>query len=75
MKYVKNGYGISVKKCCASCLFKRNGRLMTMRLCTKKRIAVEPGYVCRFWEMSDNLKFAGNAQGVVRDRKTKTIVF
>lgn len=75
MRYIRNEHGISVKKCCASCRFKRNGRLMTMRLCTKKRIQVEPGYVCKHWEMSENLRVAGNGLGVVRDRKTKTIVF
>ena len=59
MKFEVNQYGISVKKCCASCRYKGNIRLVTMRLCTKKKIQVEPGYVCRCWEMSEGLRNAG----------------
>ena len=73
MKYVVNENGISVKKCCASCRFKKNIRLMTMRNCTKKKMQVEPDFVCNHWEMSEGLRVAGNGLGVVRDRNLKEL--
>ena len=75
MKYVVNENGISVKKCCASCRFKKNIRLMTMRLCTKRKMQVEPDFVCSHWEMSEGLLSAGNGLGVVRDKRTKRTIF
>ena len=75
MKYEVNENGISVKKCCASCRFKRNIRLMTMRKCKKRKMQVEPDFYCYDWEMAKNLEVAGNGLGVVRDRRKKTVVF
>ena len=75
MKYVVNENGISVKKCCASCRFKKNIRLMTVRNCTKKKMQVEPDFICNHWEMSEGLRVAGNGLGVVRDKRTKRTIF
>lgn len=75
MKTVKNGNGISVNKCCASCRFKRNIRLMTMRKCKKRKMQVEPDFYCYDWEMAKNLEVAGNGLGVVRDKRTKRTIF
>ena len=52
----QNDYGIKVKRCCASCQFKKLTRLMTQRRCTKHRTNVTPSNVCKDWEMSETLK-------------------
>lgn len=75
MRYIDNENGISVKMCCASCRFKKNIRLMTVRRCTKRKMQVEPDFVCSHWEMSEGLRVAGNGLGVVRDRRTKRTIF
>ena len=59
----ENAYGIQVKRCCASCAYKKLTRLMTLRRCTKHRKNVKPGYVCKDWVMSDTMKSAGKTTG------------
>jgi hypothetical protein len=75
MKYVRNENGICVNKWCASCRFKKNIRLVTMRECKKWKMQVEPDYCCVHWKMAENFKVAGNGLGVVRDLRSKKVVF
>ena len=56
----QNDYGIKVKRCCASCQFKKLTRLMTQRRCTKHRTNVTPSNVCKDWAMSDLMKTVGS---------------
>ena len=71
---VKNGYGIAVKKICASCkhkLIMNSG----VRVCQKMEIKVEQNTHCRQWDMADGLKNAGLQNGgVVRHRGTKEVM-
>ena len=52
----ENAYGIQVKRCCASCAYKKLTRLMTLRRCTKHRANVKPSNVCKDWVMSETLR-------------------
>ena len=71
---VKNGYGIAVKKICASCkhkLIMNNG----VRVCEKMEIKVEQHCHCRQWDMADGLKNAGLQNGgVFRLKGTQEII-
>ena len=73
-KCVRNQFGICVKKMCASCLYKKETRAVTLRYCTKKRQRVSPHGVCFRWKMSKQLIMVGNALGVVRDKETKEVI-
>ena len=53
---MQNESGIKIKRCCASCAYKKLTRLMTQRRCTKHRTNVKPSDVCEDWEMSETLK-------------------
>ena len=53
---VKNGFGIRIKRCCASCAYKELTRLVTQRRCTKHRENVKPSDVCKDWEMSETFR-------------------
>ena len=53
---VKNGFGIRIKRCCASCAYKELTRLVTQRRCTKLKKNVKPSDVCKDWEMSETFR-------------------
>lgn len=63
--YVMNEYHVKVKKCCASCLFKRID-YKGNRVCTKdRRHRVPANYRCPQWEMN-SVCYAGRSWGVVK---------
>lgn len=49
----RNAYGVRVKRCCASCMFKDMTRATATRYCTKKEHKVNPRDVCDLWKMSN----------------------
>ena len=49
----RNAYGVRVKRCCASCMFKDMTRTVSSRYCTKKERKVNPSGVCDLWKMSN----------------------
>ena len=49
----RNAYGVRVKRCCASCMFKDMTRTVSSRYCTKKDRKVNPSGVCDLWKMSN----------------------
>ena len=61
-EWVRNGQGIRVKKCCASCAHKDLTRAVTKRYCSISGNRVDPLDVCVSWEMSDQMKVAGLLQ-------------
>ena len=63
---VKNKYGVSIVKCCASCAFKRLDN--RIRLCLKGEGAVPSSYVCEDWEMEHCLEKAGNGLGKIKTK-------
>ena len=68
---VRNGYGVTIKKICASCKHKQCENDGS-RICQKMNIKVMQNTHCRLWEMRDGLKNAGLQNGgVVRHRGTK----
>ena len=73
-EYVANAYGIAIKKACVSCAHKQFTRALSKRYCTEHEVDVKPTQVCSLWKMSEQLKQAGSAQGVVRDIVSKEIV-
>ena len=73
-EYVANAYGIAIKKACVSCAHKQFTRALSKRYCTEHEAEVKPTQVCSLWKMSEHLKQAGSAQGVVRDIVSKEIV-
>ena len=69
-----NGYGIRVRRWCASCQHKEVENDGT-RVCQKMQLKVARDFVCRQWQMSDGLRNAGlQNHGVVRQRGTNEIV-
>lgn len=73
--FVRNQFGIKVKKCCASCAFKDLKRAVTKRYCKEHARSVNPSVVCERWKMSNLLKQVGKTQGDVRDKDTKEVLF
>ena len=61
-EWARNGQGIRVKKCCASCAHKDLTRAVTKRYCSISGNCVDPHGVCESWEMSDQMKVAGLLQ-------------
>lgn len=58
-EWARNGQGIRVKKCCASCAHKDLTRAVTKRYCSISGNCVDPLNVCESWEMSEQMKIAG----------------
>ncbi len=66
-----NKFGVTVRKCCASCKYKEVTRAVTVRHCVKKDKDIEQPCVsvCSCWSMSDGLRMAGMACGRVKSRE------
>ena len=63
--FVMNEYHVKVKKCCASCLYKKVNHRGD-RICTKDgKHRVSPTFRCPLWEMN-NVCYAGRRWGTVR---------
>ena len=58
-KWVRNEYGIKVKRCCASCIHKDLTRAVSKRYCKMNGECIEPLHVCESWEMNEQTKMAG----------------
>lgn len=58
-KWVRNDYGIKVKRCCASCIHKDLTRAVSKRYCKMNGEYIEPLHVCDSWEMNEQMKMAG----------------
>lgn len=69
IEFTKNHFGISVKKCCASCAYKEQSRLITKRRCTKSGRDVRPCYLCDCWKMDEKTKAAGKSRGLVKRKE------
>ena len=68
---VVNMYGIVINKACMSCAFKDYTRSDKLRYCCHEREQVDKYHLCDRWLLSEQLKMAGSAKGVVRDIVTK----
>ena len=69
-----NRYGITVKKCCASCQHKctdTDGR----RICGLMQIVVEQKFDCPKWELAEGQQNAGRSGGKVKRREYLMFVF
>ena len=62
VEYAKNAYGLRVKKCCASCAFKDETRLLTKRMCTMYDLEVRPCDCCKAWKMNTQLVRVGKGK-------------
>ena len=74
IKFTKNSEFISVKKCCASCVFKGYTNDLAMRRCKLHHADVEPQDVCRQWQMNDQMKRAGT-RGDGRVKRKEYLMF
>lgn len=63
---VKNEFGMVVKVFCASCKYKDLTRAYSLRHCKDLHKDVKPCGVCKQWQMSEQLKMAGQALGMVK---------
>lgn len=64
-EFTRNGYGVRIRKCCASCRHKAiDSRL---RLCMKGEGHVSPTSVCEMWECNPPLMSAGKGDGMIKD--------
>ena len=68
-RFVRNQFGIRVKKCCASCAFKDLKRAVTERYCKEHAKTVNPGEVCECWKMSSLLQSMQFSDGQVKRRE------
>ena len=66
---VMNEFGMVVNVFCASCKYKDVTRAYSLRYCNDWHRDVRPCDVCKLWRMSDQLKMAGQAQGMVKCRE------
>ena len=74
-EYVVNAYGLTIKRCCASCAKKVVTDSLHLRKCSHKHKAVRPTDCCRHWLMSPFLEQLGREKGMVRDRETGKNMF
>lgn len=65
--YENNNMGIPIKKCCASCDYKRFDN--KNRLCVLGEGIVPATYVCRQWRMSPRLFNVGKGDGRIKKRE------
>ena len=56
VEMVRNGYGVNIKKCCASCGNKGLGKTDGRRICIKGEGEVPAEYLCEDWLMNDQCK-------------------
>lgn len=68
-RFIRNRFGIRVKKCCASCAFKDLTRAVTERHCKEHAKTVNPGEVCECWKMSSLLQALQFSDGQVKRRQ------
>ena len=71
--YAKNAFGVTIKRCCASCRHKSIG-WDGVRTCNVLGLKVQHKFKCQSWGMDYGLQKAGMGQGVVRDMLTKKVV-
>ena len=71
--YAKNAFGVTIKRCCASCRHKSIG-WNGVRTCNVLGLKVQHKFKCQSWGMDYGLQKAGMGQGVVRDMLTKKVV-
>ena len=74
MKKKKNNFtmtvfGVRVKQCCASCVWKDATRLMTKRYCTKQRKAVSPSGCCKHWAMNRQMMEVRKSEDRIKRRE------
>ena len=53
---VRNGHGVNIKKCCASCENKGLGKTDGRRICINGEGEVPADYLCEDWLMNDQCK-------------------
>ena len=69
METIKNGFGIRIRKCCASCAWK-DFRTENTRTCRLYETKVFPDAVCPSYQMRDEFSQAGNpSDGMVRRKE------
>lgn len=62
---MKNKYGITIVKCCASCKFRE---INTKRICLKDGSKVKGRHCCELWKVSPLLRNAGKGGGKVKKK-------
>lgn len=67
--YSENEYGMSVKRCCASCESMGLSGKLRYRKCLKHLCLVKSHNVCRDWTMNMRSKQAGASEGKVKKRE------
>ena len=67
--YSENVYGMSVRRCCASCVHKALTGKLKYRKCLKHLCQVKAHNVCADWEMNKPSQKAGASEGKVKRRE------
>ena len=70
-EYVVNQYGLTVKRCCASCAHKVATDNLHHRKCTRKKKKVRPTDCCRQWKLKVGGWVQVSLEFSVNDRKTQ----
>lgn len=67
--FTLNIFGVRIKKCCASCVWKDATRLQTRRRCTKQRKDVSPGHCCKHWDLNRHMMEVRKSVGNIKRRE------
>ena len=67
-KSVRNGFGVKVKCCCASCQYKDIEPDGT-RVCKLMEMIMPSGSICKKWDLEDHLKDAGKGWGRIKKKE------
>ena len=62
VEFTKNSYGLRIKKCCASCKYKTETRLINKRKCKMYDLDVCPCDCCKMWKMNTQLVRVGKGE-------------
>ncbi|MBO4215901.1 MAG: hypothetical protein J5888_06180 [Bacteroidaceae bacterium] len=68
-KFTLNIFGVRIKECCASCVWKDATRLQTRRRCTKLRKDVSPCDCCKRWDMNRQMMEVHKSVGQIKRRE------
>ena len=60
----RNGYGVDIVMCCASCLYKMLDQ--RTRICVAGEGSVPSSFLCKGWKMAESLKNVGIGNGKVK---------
>jgi len=69
LPYTHNEQGVLVKRCCASCTHKDLTQMRSTRRCKIRNCDVKSCNVCSLWQMSKQVRVAGQGLGMIKRKE------